>query len=85
VAALRIGVALGVTQRDLARQVEGILERLFLPVDLDREPLTEALRWVSYDKKRKGGALQFVLVRAPGLLEIARISPSDLPSLLRAS
>jgi shikimate kinase/3-dehydroquinate synthase len=82
-AALRVGVALGVTSRELASQIEHVLARLLLPVDLDREPLTEALRWVGYDKKRNAGALQFVLVRAPGSLEIARISAADLPSLLR--
>jgi 3-dehydroquinate synthetase len=83
VAALRVGVALGVTSLELAREVEAVLARLGLPVDLDREPLETALRWVSYDKKRQGGTVRFVLVRAPGSLEIVPISPADLPSLLR--
>jgi shikimate kinase/3-dehydroquinate synthase len=83
VAALRIGVALGVTNRDLSMQVQDLLARLGLPVDLDREPLDQALRWVGYDKKRQAGELRFILVRAPGSLEIAPISASDLPKLLR--
>jgi shikimate kinase / 3-dehydroquinate synthase len=83
VAALRIGVALGVTTRDLSMQVQDLLARLGLPVDLDREPLDQALQWVGYDKKRQAGELRFILVRAPGSLEIAPISASDLPKLLR--
>jgi shikimate kinase / 3-dehydroquinate synthase len=82
VAALRVGVALGVTSAELARDAVGILRRLDLPVDLDREPLEPALRWVSYDKKRQGGALRMILVRAPGVVEIARIPHTDLPGLL---
>jgi shikimate kinase/3-dehydroquinate synthase len=85
IAALRIGVALGVTHPVLAREVEAVLARLGLPVNLDQEPLAQALRWVTYDKKRRGGALRLVLVRAPGSLEIARISPAELPLLLAPS
>jgi shikimate kinase/3-dehydroquinate synthase len=83
VAALRIGRALGVTSGGLAEQVVDVLSRMGLPVDLDKEPLAEALRFASYDKKRQGGALRFVLVREPGSLEIAPISPAELPALLR--
>jgi shikimate kinase / 3-dehydroquinate synthase len=82
VAALRIGVALGVTDRNLASQVEQLLRRLDLPVDLDQEPLDRAMRWVGYDKKRQAGALRLVLVRAPGSVEILAIPPGELPSLL---
>jgi len=85
IAALRIGVALGVTDRGLASEVEGVLTRLGLPVNLDQEPLGRALRWVTYDKKRDAGELRLVLVRAPGSLEIARISPTELPPLLAPS
>lgn len=83
VAALRIGVALGVTPADLSIEVANLLARLGLPIDLDHEPLDKALRWVSYDKKRQAGELRFILVRAPGRLEITRISASELPNLLR--
>jgi shikimate kinase/3-dehydroquinate synthase len=82
VAALRIGVALGVTSPDLAQRTVDVLERAGLPVDLDKEPLADALRFAAYDKKRQGGDLRFVVVRAPGSLEIARISPARLPELL---
>jgi shikimate kinase/3-dehydroquinate synthase len=83
VAALRIGRALGVTSAALSDQVVDVLTRMGLPVDIDREPLDDALRYASYDKKRQGGTLRFVLVRAPGSLEIAPISPAELPALLR--
>jgi shikimate kinase/3-dehydroquinate synthase len=82
VAALRIGVALGVTDRELADEVARLLTRLGLPTDLDVQPLAGALRWVGYDKKRQGGALRMILVRTPGAVEIARISADDLPKLL---
>ena len=59
-----------------------MLARLGLPVDLDAEPLTAALRWVAYDKKRQGDAIRFILVRAPGAVEITKISAAQLPGLL---
>jgi shikimate kinase/3-dehydroquinate synthase len=83
VAAMRIGVALGVTKPELEKQTLDVLARIGLPVELDREPLDAALRWVSYDKKRQSGELRFVLVRAPGSLEMLRVSASELPALLR--
>jgi shikimate kinase/3-dehydroquinate synthase len=82
VAALRAGVALSVTDRDLAAEVEHLLTRLGLPTDLDAEPLARAMRWVAYDKKRQAGTLRMVLVRAPGTVEIARVAAADLPELL---
>jgi shikimate kinase/3-dehydroquinate synthase len=82
IAALRVGVAMGVTDRDLATEVEQLLGRLGLPVDLDAEPLAQAMRWVAYDKKRQAGSLRMILVRAPGSVEIARVATADLPKLL---
>ncbi|HKQ68390.1 MAG TPA: 3-dehydroquinate synthase [Polyangiaceae bacterium] len=82
VAALRVGVALGVTGPTLAADVVRLLGRLGLPCDLDAEPLESSLRWVAYDKKRAGGALRFVLIRAPGAVEVIKIAPSELPKLL---
>jgi shikimate kinase/3-dehydroquinate synthase len=82
IAALRAGVALSVTDRDLAAEVEQLLARLGLPTDLDAEPLARAMRWVAYDKKRQAGTLRMILVRSPGAVEIARVSAADLPELL---
>jgi shikimate kinase/3-dehydroquinate synthase len=82
IAALRVGVALGVTGVDLAAEIAALLTRLGLPTDLDAEPLAGALRWVGYDKKRQGGTLRMILVRAPGSVEMARVAAADLPELL---
>jgi shikimate kinase/3-dehydroquinate synthase len=82
VAALRVGVALGITPADLAEQVISVLRRLHLPTDLDAQPVATALRWVSFDKKRRRDALRMVLVRAPGMVEVVPVVPADLPRLL---
>ena len=81
-AALRVGVRLGVTPAALAAEVQRLLERLELPVNLDEQPLQQALRWVAYDKKRQGDAIRMILVRAPGSVEITRIAAGELSQLL---
>jgi shikimate kinase / 3-dehydroquinate synthase len=83
VAALRVGVALGVTPAELAVQIISVLRRLHLPTELDQQPVADALRWVSFDKKRRRDALRMVLVRSPGVIEVARVVPADLPRLLK--
>jgi shikimate kinase/3-dehydroquinate synthase len=85
VAALRIGEALGVTPADVAAQIISVLRRLHLPTDLDQQPVAEALRWVSFDKKRRKDAVRMVLVRAPGAVEVVSVVPAELPRLLRPS
>jgi shikimate kinase/3-dehydroquinate synthase len=65
VAALRIGVRLGVTPRPLADRVHALLDRIGLPTDLGAENLEQALQLVGHDKKRAGKKLKFVVVRAP--------------------
>ena len=60
-----------------------MLARLGLPVDLDAEPLTAALRWVAYDKKRQGDAIRFILVRAPGAVEMTENLGIPAPRLAR--
>lgn len=82
VAALRIGVALGATDPALARRVTALLAALGLPTDLDAQPLTAALPFVGLDKKRKGGAVRFVLLDALGRASVRPIAPSALPGLL---
>jgi shikimate kinase/3-dehydroquinate synthase len=81
VAALRVGVGLGVTPPSLAVDVVRLLSRLELPIELDQEPLAQALRWVAYDKKRQDGAVRMVLVRAPGSVEVRRLSANELALL----
>jgi shikimate kinase/3-dehydroquinate synthase len=82
VAALRVGVAEGVTPPDLAERVTRLLARLGLPVDLDAQPLAAALPLVALDKKRRRGAIRFVLLHALGDARVREIEPSKLASIL---
>ena len=82
VAALRVGEALGATSPALARRVTALLARLGLPTDLDAQPLDRALGLVALDKKRRGGALRFVLLHDLGDARIHEVAPSALPALL---
>ncbi|MGZ5967409.1 MAG: 3-dehydroquinate synthase [Polyangiales bacterium] len=66
IAALRIGVVRGVTEPSLVGRARSLLTRLGLPVDLDREPLKEALPGILSDKKREGSKVAFVLLEGLG-------------------
>jgi shikimate kinase/3-dehydroquinate synthase len=82
VAALRVGVALGVTPPALLTRVTALLARMELPVDLDAQPLRAALPLVGLDKKRKGGAIRFVLLRALGEAILRPLTPDALSRLV---
>lgn len=62
IAALRIGVARGITPPSLLDRSRALLERMGLPVDLDREPLARALPRITSDKKKEGSKIAFVLL-----------------------
>lgn len=66
VAALRIGVALNATPRDLAERTERLLAKLGLPADIAREPLADAVALIGHDKKRAGKSIRFVLAHGLG-------------------
>jgi len=82
VAALRVGVAVGVTDPALARRVERLLERLGLPADLDAQPVAAALPFVALDKKRRRGAVRFVLLRSLGEAIVRELDPATLAPIL---
>jgi shikimate kinase/3-dehydroquinate synthase len=82
VAALRVGVAEGVTSPTLADRAVRLLSRLGLPTDLDAQPLGAALPLVALDKKRRRGSIRFVLLRALGDALVREIDPAALPRLL---
>jgi 3-dehydroquinate synthetase len=84
VAALRVGVAEGVTDPELAGRLARLLGRLGLPADLDAQPLAAALPLVALDKKRRRGAVRFVLLRGLGDAVIRELDPAALPGLLAA-
>lgn len=66
VAMLRVGCALGVTDRAAADRVVRLLARLGLPTRIEEEPVTAALRFLSLDKKRRGATVRAVLLRDIG-------------------
>lgn len=78
VAALALGERLGVTPSALRRRVEGLLEALGLPVAIGEQPLGEASRLIGQDKKRAGGALRFVVVRAVGDVDALDLGLAEL-------
>jgi shikimate kinase/3-dehydroquinate synthase len=82
VAALRVGVAQRVTPPELADRVTRLLARLGLPVDLDAQPLSAALPLVALDKKRRRGAIRFVLLHALGDARTHEIAPAALGPIL---
>ena len=59
-----------------------LLGRLGLPVDLDAQPLPAALPLVALDKKRRKGAVRFVLLHALGDARTHEIDPAALGPLL---
>lgn len=66
IAALRLGIALGLTPPALLDRARSLLEREGLPVDLSAEPLAEALPRILTDKKREGDEVAFVLLEDVG-------------------
>lgn len=81
IAALRIGVQLGVTPVPLCARVTELLARLGLPADLEKAPVEPAMRLLGHDKKRSGNHIRFVLVRDVGTVELRDL---ELPAIARA-
>lgn len=73
VAALQIGVALGVTPPELSDRVRRLLSELGLPTDLSQEPLEQAVALIGHDKKRRGQRLKFIAAR-----DVEQVEPMDL-------
>jgi shikimate kinase/3-dehydroquinate synthase len=81
VAALRVGQELGVTDPALVARVTRLLSALGLPVDLSREPVTEALDLLALDKKRRGGVIRAVFLHQIGDARLRDIDLAELSSL----
>jgi shikimate kinase/3-dehydroquinate synthase len=73
VAALRLGVRLGVTPKELETRVKNLLDAIGLPTNLGGEPLEGAAGLVGHDKKRKGSKLRFVFAH-----DLGRVDTQDL-------
>ncbi|MBI3953430.1 MAG: 3-dehydroquinate synthase, partial [Chloroflexi bacterium] len=67
VAAGRIGVAVGVTPRELAQRQEALLARYGLPTRAPGVDSRRVLEAMSLDKKARGGSLRWVLLQDAGL------------------
>jgi 3-dehydroquinate synthase len=78
VAAVRIGMRLGITPPEVAQRQEALLARFDLPLrcpGVSAEALLRATRW---DKKVRGGAVRWVLPTAIGAVTIVRDVPEEL-------
>lgn len=84
VAALRIGVRLGLTPEPLATRTEHLLGALGLPTDLSLEPMSDAVRLIAHDKKRSGQNLRFIVARAAGSVEALDVPLDRLTELALA-
>lgn len=83
VAALRVGVSLGVTPADLPPRIEALLRRLGLPVSVSAETVAAALPFLASDKKRVGDIVRFVLVASPGHCVTHELPTARCVELLR--
>jgi len=84
IAALRIGIAVGLTPAPLLDRARALLVRNGLPVDLTVEPLADALPRILSDKKREGDEVAFVLLEDIGRPRNVRLGLSEVRKALGA-
>jgi 3-dehydroquinate synthase len=84
VAALDLGVAVGVGSKALADRARRLLQRLGLPIDYERRLDPDVLARVSVDKKRRGSTIRFVLCPAAGQTVLRDMTPADISVHLAA-
>jgi 3-dehydroquinate synthase len=82
VAALALGVSLGVTPPHLQLRAQMLLASLGLPIDFERRIDAEVLSRIDVDKKRLGASVRFVFVTAPGANEMRELSLTELRARL---
>ncbi len=82
VAALDLGAALGVGPRALADRARALLARLALPTDYARRLSPAVWERLAVDKKRRGAAIRFVFVAAPGQTVLRDVAPGDISARL---
>jgi 3-dehydroquinate synthase len=85
VAALALGVARGVTAPELLPRTRALLEKLGLPVDVERRLDDATLARVEVDKKRRSDQVRFVLVPRPGETVLQDIGLDELKQQVRAA
>ena len=84
-AALTLGVSLGMTPPALAARSRTLLEALGLPVDFEHRLDAGVLGRIDVDKKRRGGSVRFVFVTAPGCCELRELPLPELRNRLLSS
>jgi shikimate kinase / 3-dehydroquinate synthase len=82
VAALRLGVAKGLTSRALFERVVALLHRLGLPFQIEASDLVSAAGLVGHDKKRSGDAIRFVFVEEIGTVRFERLGIRELRDVI---
>jgi 3-dehydroquinate synthetase len=84
-AALTLGVSLGMTPPALAARSRALLEALGLPVDFEHRLDAGVLARIDVDKKRRGASVRFVFVTAPGCCELRDLPLTELRDRLLAA
>jgi shikimate kinase/3-dehydroquinate synthase len=84
VSAMRVSCALSFATEEHSRRLIALLSRLGLPTDPDTYLDAHALGFVGADKKRVGANIRFVLLGAPGEVEVRTI-PIDTVRRLATS
>jgi 3-dehydroquinate synthase len=82
VAALSLGVAMGLTPAAVRDRARNLLARLGLPVDVERRMLPEVLARIDVDKKRRSDVVRFVFVTEVGTTVLRDVTLTELRSRL---
>lgn len=77
-AALSLGVALGITAAPLRDRAGALLSRLGLPTDVEHRLTAEVLAHIDVDKKRKADAVRFVFVTDAGTACLQELPLTEL-------
>jgi 3-dehydroquinate synthase len=81
-AALALGVSIGVTPPHLQLRARLLLAALGLPTDFERRITAEVLARIDVDKKRIGATVRFVFATAPGANELRELSLTEVRARL---
>ena len=78
VAALNLGVSLGLTPPSLPKRAKKLLARLGLPIDVEHRLTSTVLLRMDVDKKRRSQAVRFVFVTEPGVTHLQDVPLAEL-------
>jgi 3-dehydroquinate synthase len=78
VAALNLGVSLGLTPPSLLNRAKTLLARLGLPIDVEHRLTSPVLLRMDVDKKRRSQAVRFVFVTEPGVTHLQDVPLGEL-------